>query len=95
MKGSDFVGMAKMHLPYLAIKDTYDRYDYQINDHWKQQVIYWGTDESKNLRPGIEVFLTYSEVGFSKKTNKKQWCVFAEKHTDNEDWKIHKPFRSW
>ena len=95
MKGSDFVGMAKMHLPYLAVKDSYDQYTYQINDNWKQQVIYWGFDDNKNLKPSIEVWLTYDEAGFSKKSNKKQWCVLAEKFNDEDDWVIRTPFRCW
>ena len=95
MKGSDFVGMAKMHLPYLAVKDSYDRYDYQINDNWKQRVIYWGNDESKSLKPSIEVWLTYNPEGFSNKKSKKEWCVLAEKLNDEDDWIMRKPFRSW
>lgn len=95
MKSSDFIGMAKMHLPYLLIQDKYDNYDYQINNNWKQQVIYWGLDKNRNLKPSIEVWLTYSPDGFDKKSNKKQWCVLFEKYNDDDDWKARTPFRSW
>lgn len=95
MKGSDFVGMAKMYLPYLAIKDEYSNSSWEINEHWKQQVIHQPSIESKGLKPSIEVWLTYDEAGFGKKSNKKQWCVLAEKFNDEDDWVFRKPFRCW
>jgi hypothetical protein len=69
MKNSDFVGMAKQHLPYLQIQDKYDNQTYQINDNWKQQIIYWGT--VPNSKAFIEVLLTYYPDGYLKKSNKK------------------------
>lgn len=95
MKSSDFVGMAKMHLPYLKIEDKYESKTYQINNNWKQQVIYWGFDKNLNSKPFIEVVLTYYPDGYLKKSNKKAWSVFAEKHHDEDEWIFRTPFRSW
>ena len=92
MKRIEFIQMAKQHLPALDVEDKYESSTTRIDDHWKRQIIYWGSTSS--LPPMLEVILTYSPDGFGKKSNKKYWNVFVEKHKGKE-WSVKVPFRSW
>lgn len=94
MKSSDFIGMAKMYLPYLKIEGK-GTHVYKINDHWEQHIIYWTANETRNGKPFLEIRLSHSIDGFSKKSNKKFWNIFCEKYDDNGEWIMHKPYRSW
>jgi hypothetical protein len=94
MKSSDFLSMAKQHLPYLKIEGKGTHVNH-LNDYWNQTIIYWEKEETRNLKPFLEVMLTYYPDGYLKKSNKKNWSVFAEKHSDEDDWIFKKPFRTW
>ena len=91
MKDSDFVSMAKFYLPELQVQDKDESIETQINQNWRQHVIYWRKNE---YQPALlEVLLKYYPDGFLKKTNKKIYAVWFTK--TGEEWKTGNVYRAW